>query len=225
MSASDPRDGAAAPVQPQQTASQEVKREVVEFVKTVAWFLLLFFLLKSYVIEGYEVQGPSMEPTLINQERILVLKFPHWLSQKSWFSGIDAIKPGDIVVFDSTDEAHKRYVKRVVAEGPKYDVGNTVIASKEGDSPGETVPVQIKTGQLFVNNRRVDETYLPREIGEPFQSTERDEVKLRAGEYYVLGDNRRISKDSRNFGPIDDRRVIGKAILRFWPLSKFGLLN
>lgn len=225
MSTGDPRDGAAAPIQPPQSASQEVKREVVEFVKTVVWFLLLFFLLKSYVIEGYEVQGPSMEPTLINQERILVLKLPHYLSQKSWFSGIDAIKPGDIVVFDSTDDPHKRYVKRVVAEGPKLDVGNTVIAGKEGEGPGETVPVQVKMGQLFVNNRRVDESYLPAAISEPFQSGERDDVKLRAGEYYVLGDNRGISKDSRSFGPIDDRRVIGKAILRFWPLSKFSLLK
>jgi signal peptidase I len=225
LSTSDPRDGAAAPNQPQQSASKEVKREVVEFVKTVAWFLVLFWVLKSYVIEGYEVQGPSMEPTLMNQERILVFKLPHRLSQISWFSGIDAVKPGNIIVFDSTDDAHKRYVKRVVAEGPKLDVSNTVIAGNEGEALGDRVPVQIKTGQLFVNNRRVEEGYLPAEISEPFQSTERDEVKLRAGEYYVLGDNRSVSKDSRSFGPIDDQRVIGKAILRFWPLSKFSILK
>ncbi|MFA6244143.1 MAG: signal peptidase I, partial [Candidatus Hydrogenedentales bacterium] len=78
---------------------------------------------------------------------------------------------------------------------------------------------------LFVDNRRVEESYLPSEITEPFQAKERDEAKLRAGEYYVLGDNRRPSKDSRTFGPVDDQRVIGKAILRLWPLSKFGVIK
>ena len=58
---------------------QEAKREMVEFVKMVVWFLLLFLVLRGFVIEGYEVQGPSMEPTLYEQERILVFKLgPAW---------------------------------------------------------------------------------------------------------------------------------------------------
>ena len=93
------------------------KREVREFVKMIAWFLLLFFTLKTFVIEGYEVQGPSMEPTLVDKERILVFKLPHKLSQWGPFSGIDAIGTGDIIVFDSRDDADKRYVKRVIAHG------------------------------------------------------------------------------------------------------------
>ena len=56
--------------QPQTSPGSEVRREIVEFVKVVVWFLVLFFMLRFFVIEGYEVQGPSMEPTLLNGERI-----------------------------------------------------------------------------------------------------------------------------------------------------------
>ncbi len=208
-----------------QTApAQDVKREVIEFVKMVLWFLVLFFVLKSYVVEGYEVQGPSMQPTLENQERILVLKLPHVLSRYSWFSGIQAVKPGDVIVFTSTDDANKRYVKRVIAEGTHPTSANVAEA---GGKPGtdDRVAVLIKRGELFVNNRRVDETYLPEEIKEPFEPGESDQASLKPGEYYVLGDNRGVSKDSRSFGPIDDDKIIGKAILRFWPLSKFSLIR
>jgi signal peptidase I len=48
---------------------------------------------------------------------------------------------------------------------------------------------------------------------------------LKAGQYYVMGDNRPVSKDSRIIGPVDDSKIIGKAVLRFWPLSRFGLLR
>ena len=58
-----------------------IKAEFTELVKMVVWFLVLFFFLKWTVIEGYEVQGPSMEPTLWNNERILVFKLPHYLSR------------------------------------------------------------------------------------------------------------------------------------------------
>ncbi|MBX7256293.1 MAG: signal peptidase I [Candidatus Hydrogenedentes bacterium] len=222
MTPTNPLPEASAPHLP---ASSEAKREAVAFVKTVAGFLLLFFVLRTFVIDSYEVQGASMEPTLTNGESILVLKLPHVLSHSGWFDGIEALKPGDIVVFKSKYDADARYVKRVVAKGPKLDASNTVIAGVKGESSGEQVSVAIKTQQLFVNNRLVEEDYLPSEVHERFLATDRDETNLRAGEYYVLGDNRCPSKDSRSFGPVDDQEVIGKAILRFWPLSKFGVLK
>ncbi|MFA6244743.1 MAG: signal peptidase I, partial [Candidatus Hydrogenedentales bacterium] len=140
MSGSDPGAGTSVPKQSRLFASQESRREVLAFVKTVAGFLLLFLLLKSYVVEGYEVQGTSMEPTLMNEERILVFKLTHVLSQSTWFSGIEALQTGDIVVFNSAD-TQERYVKRLIAKGPKPDASNTVNAVKVGETAGSQVTV------------------------------------------------------------------------------------
>lgn len=198
-------------------AAQNVRREVFEFVRMVLLFLALFIVLKTFVLEGYEVQGPSMEPTLHNSERILVFKLPHVLN-------FDDIGAGDIVVFDSTDDANKRYVKRVVAKGPKPPHGNAVAAIGEGDFGGRGVSVSLESGRLYVDHHLIDESYLPEEIRESFNATD-PERDLAPGEYYVLGDNRNVSKDSRSFGPIEDEKIIGKAVLRFWPLSRFSILR
>lgn len=207
------------PEAPEPSEKHELRREILDFLKLVAWFLIIFLGLRAYVIEGYEVQGESMEPTLTNNERILVLKLPHELSKFSLFSGIDAIEPGDIVVFDSPDNSGKRYVKRVIALGPKADAGQTAQAATD---PKPKVLVTYDRGDIYVNNRRVEEDYL----SENARTThERQELALGAGEYYVLGDNRVVSKDSRSFDAIHDNAVIGKAVLRFWPPSKISFIR
>ena len=211
---------------PKRAQDPEVKREVIEFVKMVVWFLLLFYVLRGWVIEGYEVQGPSMEPTLQNGERILVFKLPQSLS-RTWLVGdfIDGTSPGNIVVFTSPDDSSKRYVKRVVAKGPRGNGTKTVGAEGQEGGPAinEGVPVSVEEGALFVNNRRVVEMYLP-EGASPLVGSAHGAL-LGDGEHYMLGDNRLQSKDSRVFGPIQDDKIIGIAVLRFWPLRKISVLR
>lgn len=210
------------------SANQELKHEVLELVVTVVLFVFLFVALRCFVIEGYEVQGESMEPTLCNQQRILVLKLPHKLTRLnlfgfSPFGEMEAIKTGDIVVFDSPDDPRKRYVKRVVARGQNIGA-HTVDAGSTGEgAAGDVVLVHIDEGDLFVNNSKVEEDYLPEEVEADIPSS--DECKLDKGQYYVLGDNRKVSKDSRSFGAVEDDKLIGKAVLRFWPLTEFSLLR
>jgi len=199
---------------------QEMKREVVEFVKMIVWFLLLFFIVKTYVVEPFEVQGPSMVPTLKDRERILVLKLPHILSQLPLFHRMQPITAGDIVIFDSPVESNKRYVKRVIASGPA-EAGNTVSA-EDGQIPKEDVTLQVDRGSVFVNNQRVTESYLPEGID--FTDSV-PETHLGPGDYFVMGDNRRISKDSRSFGAINNDRIIGQALLCFWPPSSIRLIH
>lgn len=229
-----------SPEQARPPHAQEVKREIFEFAKMVVWFLVLFFALRTWVIEGYEVQGPSMEPNLQNGERILVLKLPHILSRHAPFRGINAIKPNDIVVFNSTDEANKRYVKRVVAQGPKATDHNIVGAAQEGGVVplDSTVSVEIYEVtddndevhfKVYVDNHPLDQSYLPgaeswSAIQERHSRPDYKET-LTPGRYYVMGDNRTRSRDSRFFGPVNDDQIIGKAVLRFWPLNRIGLLR
>ncbi len=196
---------------------QEAKREVIEFVKMVAVFLVLFLVLREFVIEGYEVEGPSMEPTLRENERILVFKLgQHWP-----FSLVLAPDTGDIVVFDSPDDRGKRYVKRVIVVGPEEGGANTVRAGNEAE-PENAVRLRLRETAIYVNDRRIDQAY----ISEEALSNEPDrEILVGPDEYFVMGDNRNISKDSRNFGTVSGDLVIGQALLRFWPLSRFGLIK
>ena len=204
---------------------QEAKREAVEFAKMVLWFLVLFFVMRTFVVEGYEVQGPSMAPTLENSERILVLKLPQVLSQWAPFYRMNPISEGDIIVFQSPDDPRKRYVKRVIAKGENRRPRRTVEAERQegGHTPTETVRVRVEGGEVYVNNRRLDEAYLDPDVAASRSAY--DEVLLQPGEYYVMGDNRNVSKDSRAFGPIHDGEVIGRAVLRIWPPSQIHLIR
>lgn len=225
MNVMDPStDRQTSPQVPRDTAS-ELKRELKEFAKLIAWFLVLFLIIKTYVMEAYEVQGPSMYPTLETNDRILVLKLPHVLSRWTLFSALDPVKPGDIIVFDSPDEEGKRYVKRVLAEGPPRSTRwNLAGAAQNGD--GDTAPrvsVRIEEGKIYINNQRVEPEYFHSE-----QCNSADyapEVDLGPGEYYVVGDNFHHSKDSRTFRAVTDDHVVGKAVLRFWPIRKFGFVR
>lgn len=205
-------------------SSENNEYSVISEIISITKFLLLFafciWFIHSFIIEGYEVCGPSMKGTLDDGDRIIVFKLPCVLRQfplpERW-----KIHEGDIIVFEGKGEDNRRYVKRVIAMLPSDASRKLVNASDNTSQELIQKKVEYSKSRVYVNNNLIDEPYLNAEYK---NSDEEDMVFLHSGEYYVLGDNRRISKDSRYFGPIKEEQIVGKAIFRFWPLNKIGWL-
>jgi signal peptidase I len=115
---------------------------------------------------------------------------------------LEAIQRGDVVVFRYPRDTSKSYIKRVIAV------------------PGDRI--RIEDGLLYVNDRQVAEDYVP-SIYEDVRSYA--ETIVPPHSYFVLGDHRNLSNDSRDFGPVDERFIYGKAVFGYWPFAKLGKLH
>jgi signal peptidase I len=115
---------------------------------------------------------------------------------------LEPIQRGDIVVFKYPRDPSKSYIKRVIGVA--------------GDH------VQIVDGQVYVNGQRLDEDYVP-----PAYSDDRSypDLIVPGNSYFVLGDHRSMSNDSRDFGPVRDSYIYGKAVFGYWPMDKLGRLR
>ena len=169
-------------------------RSLAETAIIILVAVLLAFVVRAYVFQTFWIPSSSMVPTLSVYDRLLV--------QKAFFNWHD-VREGDIVVFshppldDCPGPANGDLVKRVIALP-----GQTIYSS--GDS-------------IYVNGRRLAEPYLPAydPLGPPIASS-RHPYRVPAGEFYMLGDNRSDSCDSRYWGPIEGSTIVGKVVLTWW---------
>jgi len=183
-------------------------REVAE---TLLLALFIYLTVRA-VVQNFKVEGSSMDPTLHHGQYLLVNKAAYMsvdLEEAERVAPFLARLPdvkvhpfglpkrGDIVVFRYPRDPSRDFIKRVVA------------------LPGETV--EIKAGQVYVNNQRLEEPYI---MDNPTYSRESQPVP--ADHYFVLGDNRNNSSDSHVWGPVPLYHVIGKAWLTYWPISAWG---
>lgn len=177
--------------------------QILGWVKAVGAALILALLIHNFVAIPIVVKGVSMMPTLQGGDRLIANKIGYTIN------GVERL---DIIVFHATGE--QDYIKRVVG------------------LPGDHI--EYKDDQLYINGEEYEEEYLDEYKNQliddnPFTydfelETLTGSVVVPEGHYFVLGDNRRDSKDSRTIGFVSVEDVIGKASVIYWPLEEIGIL-
>jgi signal peptidase I len=175
-----------------------------EVLETLVLTVVIFFGIQTFVAQPFKVEQPSMETTLLPDQYVLVDKLsPRW----------DPYAIGDIIVFNPPDAWSSTpgvpFIKRVIGVA--------------GDD------IELRDGEVYVNGLKIAEPYVfkdpdgvPQEtLPAPGGATH---WVIPGGELFVMGDHRLVSADSRNFGPIEVSRVIGRAWLRYWPVDSFTIL-
>jgi len=184
---------------PGPSADAPARRTVLGSVAHWARDLMISVVLAIFVIlfiyQPVKVEGTSMMPTLDDQERIFINKFVY----RFHFGNIER---GDTVVFWFPGDPTKSYIKRVIG------------------MPGDRV--QVVDGKVIVNGQALVENYVPPEFRDQSEMPER---VVPPGEYFVLGDHRSSSNDSRAWGMVPRRYIYGKAVFIYWPLDKMGVLH
>lgn len=199
-----------------QPAAPAPKRATNALKNTLSTLLILLIapaiavFLTLYVFQSYQVDGPSMQNTLHNNDRLIVWKLPRTWARVTGHQYVP--KRGDIIIFTETGLANygdtantKQLIKRVIGlPGDRVVVKNGTITiyntqHPEGFQPDKTLPYG-KNGAIPVTADNVD-------------------ITLSSTQLFVCGDNRGDSLDSRIFGPIQTKDVIGKLVLRVLPLS------
>src|SRR3984885_695787 len=177
------------------TAKRSALGSVAHWARDLMISVVLAIFVILFIYQPVKVEGTSMMPTLDDQERIFINKFVY----RFHFGNIDR---GDTVVFWFPGDPSKSYIKRVIG------------------MPGDRV--EVDDGKVIVNGQALVESYVPPEF--------RDQSSMPArmvpeNEYFVLGDHRSSSNDSRAWGMVPRRYIYGKAVFIYWPLDKMGLLH
>lgn len=160
-----------------------------------AW-VFIFLFLRPFVVQSFYIPSGSMLPTLEIRDRLMVARFPYWIKGPS---------RGDIVVFKAPPNAsamgrEQDYIKRLIG------------------LPGEKLAVT--GGRVYINGKPLEEAYTMERSASDFGP-----IVIPDDHYFMMGDNRNDSADSRYWGPLHKHRIIGRAWVIFWPLGKIGLVR
>jgi len=171
---------------------------ILDFFETVVLAAVIFLLVYLFLWQPHRILGRSMEPNFHNGELILTNKISY---------RIHPPERGDVIVFRAPPREDRDYIKRIIG------------------LPGERV--MVKDGRVYINGELLKEPYLPEgtRTKSSYYLAEGVEKVVPPNNYVVMGDNRDHSSDSREWGPVPFQNIIGKAWLRYWPLSKVGIIS
>lgn len=169
-----------------------------DILESIVVALAIFVVVYLFLFQPHQVKGASMEPNFHDGEYILTNKFEYRLSLP---------KRGDVIVFKSPQNPDIDFIKRIIG------------------LPGERV--KLVNSVYYINGAPLREDYLPKGLI-TYNGTflkEGVEVTLQPEYYFVSGDNRPRSSDSREWGPITKESIIGKSQFRYWPFDRIGLIQ
>lgn len=174
---------------------EEKKSGSLAIVRDIAVSVVLAVVLIVFIYQPVKVEGTSMMPGLNDQERIFINKYEYKL-------GVGAISRGDLVVFHFPLDPSQSYIKRVIGV------------------PGDSV--EVREGTVIVNGDAISEPYVPEAY--------RDRISyprklVPPDHFFVLGDHRSSSNDSRMWGFVDRSGIYGKAVFVYWPLARMGRVH
>ena len=176
----------------------EKKSAFQENLESILWAVALALAIRTFIVAPFKIPSGSMRPTLIEGDRILVSKFIYRFREPS---------RGEIVVFRFPENPRRPFIKRLIAVG--------------GDE------VEIRSGHVYVNGQ-LPESVMERSLYYYNQGQfgqEHEAVKVPDGTYFVLGDNSASSHDSRFWGFVPKRLLIGRALCIFWPPRRIRVLR
>lgn len=171
---------------------------LVEFFETLVVFGAIFASIYLFVAQFHKVSGNSMVPTFHTGDYLITEKVSYRFRDPKF---------GEIVVLKNPRDESQDFIKRIIA------------------IPGDTL--EIKNGIVYVNNQPLSEKYLPEGTSTKAGAfiTEGTSLKVASNQYYVIGDNRDHSSDSREWGPAKKEEIVGRALFRYWPPQVIGLLT
>jgi signal peptidase I len=170
-----------------------------ETIETIIWAFVLALILRAFVVQAFWIPSGSMLPTLQIGDRVLVAKFWTWFQEPS---------RGSIYVFKYPVEPDRDFIKRIIG------------------LPGDVIDIQ--SGVVYVNGSPIDEDYVK---NRDYFSLRRNDIfntvpiKVPENMYFTLGDNRMNSQDGRYWGFVPRNYLKGPAFVRYWPISRIGLID
>ena len=171
-----------------------IKDTIIDYSKSIGVAMIAGLVIKSFIFAPTLVSGQSMMPTLNDKDRLFISKIQYNLNLKEF-------KQGDIVVLEAPDK-DAFYVKRIIG------------------LPGDIV--KIENGNVYINGDMLKENYIEKDTY-TYTPNEGEDIIVKDGYYFVLGDNRGASKDSRVLGMISEKSLEGKAEFRFFPFDSLRL--
>lgn len=171
---------------------------VIDFIQTLVVFGAIFAIIYLFVAQFHKVSGNSMFPTYHNNDFLVTEKISYRFGEP---------KRGEVIVLKNPRDESVDFIKRIIA------------------LPGDTI--KIENSSVYVNGQLLNETYLP--ANTPTHAgaflTEGTTIKAGPNQFFVLGDNRDHSSDSREWGSATKEEIIGRAFFRYWPLQSIGILT